>query len=657
MSWMQTIPTIIVGLLVLFLPGALLARTMGARGLTLWSASAPITVSVASVGAILLQMLNVRWSVASMVLVTLVVTAAAAGLRVLWLRRTSGNLPRPEIGRLPGVLRSAAYLLAIGIPAAIISVRFTRIFGGPEHISQTYDNVFHLNALRVIADSGRASSLTLASLDASSNRLSFYPAAWHDVVALVVDASGSSIPVAVNVTNMIIAAVVWPLSAMFLVSTLTGRRPVPMMVTGALAAGFSAFPYLMVDFGVLYPTLLAIALLPFCLGAVVELLGIGRDRRASTILYVGLLGVASVGLTLAHPSTTMTLIAFAIAPLLVWFAKLSVRLRGQEHRIRKTLIAFAAVVAYGAVAGILWTKVRPSEAASFWPPVTTLPRAIGEALTSAPQSRDVPWLIFALTVVGIVVLCAQRKLWILGCFLISLGFYAVVAGYPAGPTRSFWTGVWYNDAYRLAALLPITALVISAIGGSWLIERSLQGAQRQLTPARRPALRAVTFAVSAVLVLAAAVLAQGRSISTEQAKAAQSYSSTEASPLLSSDEETLLRRIGQHVPAGSVVVGNPWTGASLVYAYSGRDAMLPAISSSPSPSERVILSRLKAVAKDPEVCEMISRENSYYVLDFGPKEVHQGKHYPALTSLAGTPGLRLLDSQGEAGLYEVAACR
>ncbi|MET3933364.1 DUF6541 family protein [Arthrobacter sp. OAP107] len=657
MSWMQTIPTIIVGLLVLFIPGALLARTMGARGLTLWSASAPLTVSIASVGAVLLQMLNIRWSVASMVLVTLLLTLAAAALRVLWLRRASGHWPRPEIGRLPGILRSAGYLMAMGIPAAIISVRFSKIFAGPEHISQTYDNVFHLNALRVIADSGRASSLTLASLDANSNRLSFYPAAWHDVVALVLDASQTSIPVAVNVSNMIIAAVVWPLSAMFLISTLTGRRPVPMMVTGALAAGFGSFPYLMVDFGVLYPTLLAISMLPFCLGAVVELLGTGRDRRASTILYAGLLGVASVGLTLAHPSTTMTLIALAVAPLLVWFVTRSFHLRGQEHWIRKSMIGFAAVVAYGAVTWILWVKVRPSEAASFWPPVTTLPRAIGEAITSAPQSRDVPWLIFALTIVGIVILCAQRKLWILGCFVISLGFYAVVAGYPAGPTRSFWTGVWYNDTYRLAALLPITALVISAIGGSWLIERSLQLAQRRLAPSRRPALHVVSFAVSAVLVLTAAALTQGRSINTEQAKAAQSYSSTDASPLLSSDEEALLRRLDQHVPAGSVVVGNPWTGASLVYAYSGRNAMLPAISSSPSPSERVILSRLKAVAKDPEVCEMVARENSYYVLDFGAKEVHQGKHYPALTSLAGTPGLRLLDSQGAAGLYEVAACR
>ena len=85
--------------------------------------------------------------------------------------------------------------------------------------------------------------------------------------------------------------------------------------------------------------------------------------------------------------------------------------------------------------------------------------------------------------------------------------------------------------------------------------------------------------------------------------------------------------------------------------------MLPAISSSPSPAERIILSRLKAVAKDREVCQMIATENSYYVLDFGPKEVHQGRHYAALSSLAGTEGLRLLDSEGDARLYEVSACR
>lgn len=658
MSWMQTIPTIAIGLLLLFVPGALLARTMGARGLTLLSASAPLTVSIASLAAIALQVLHIGWSATSMILSTLLVAGLTAAARILWLRRRSGEWPKLRPIGFPSLIRTAGYAVAVFIPAAAIFYRFSRIIGSPEHISQTYDNVFHLNALRMITDSGRASSLTLASLDPNSNRLSFYPAAWHDVVALVAEASGGPIPVGLNATNMIIAGLVWPLSAMFLVSTLTGRRLVPVLMTGALAAGFSSFPYLMIDFGVLYPNVLSIALLPFCLGALAGFLGLGREATASPALYFWLLAVSSIGLTLAHPSTTMALIAFAVSPLLYWFGKRVRRLHGQPHWLRDSMLAFAGVAAYGVAAAVLWTKVRPSEAASFWAPMTTVPRAVGEAITSAPQgSRDVPWLIFALTVVGVVVLSAQRRLWILGCFVISAGFYAVVSGYPAGPVRSFLTGVWYNDSYRLAALLPVTAIVIAAVGGSWLIERANQRLHRGPLSARVPQ-RALTVAGTIVLIVAAATLAQGRSIDAAQARAARGYASTVTSPLLSSDEETLLKRLDRHVPADSVVIGNPWTGASLVYPYTGRRAMLPAISSSPTPSEKIILSRLNAVSKDPKVCEAIRQENSYFVLDFGPEEVHQGKHaYPGMAKLADAPGLRLVDRQGAASLYEVVACR
>lgn len=656
MSWMQTIPMIVIGLLVLIIPGALLARAMGAHGLTLWSAAIPLTFSLASASAVGLQLLHINWSLPAMIATTLFVTILAASARIMWLRRRSGSWPRFQLALVSSPTRVAAYLLAIGIPGAIIAYRFSKIFGGPEHISQTYDNVFHLNALRLIMDSGRASSLTLGSLDPHSTRLSFYPAAWHDVVALVIDATGASIPVGINVTNMIIAGIVWPMSAMFLVSTLTGRRLLPTLVTGALAAGFSSFPYAMVDFGVLYPNLLSIALFPFCLGAVVECLGLGRAVIGSRSLNIGLLAVASIGLALAHPSTLMALIAFAVSPLVFSSANRIPRPGVHRQLLRESMIPLVGVIAYGVVAMILWTKVRPSEVASFWPPTTTVARAIGEVLTSAPQGRDVPWLIFALTIVGIVILAMQRKLWILGCFIISAGFYVVVSGYPAGPIRSFWTGVWYNDSYRLAALLPVTAIVIAAVGGSWLIERGIQYVHRGPEFSRLPR-RSIAIAGGLILIIAAASLAQGRTVDSAQSKAAQSYRSTVASPLLSSDEEALLKRLNSHVPADSVVIGNPWTGASLVYAFSGRQAMLPAVGTSPSSSEKLILNRLNSAAKDPGVCDVIRKENSFFVLDFGLREVHGGKHpYPGLAKLSEATGFQLVDSQGEARLYEVKAC-
>ncbi|WP_445153917.1 DUF6541 family protein [Arthrobacter sp. Hor0625] len=660
MSWTDIIPTLAVCVVLLLGPGAALARVMGARGLTLWASAAPLTVFLTATGAIILQLLHIGWSVGSSLGVAAIAVALAAAVRLGWSRLRAGEWRTISVDsrslRVPG-LRTAGYFLALGIPAGIVFYRFSKIIGSPDHISQTYDNVFHLNAIRTILDSGRASSLTMAALDPNSSRVSFYPGAWHDVVALVIEASGSAIPVGITATNIVVAGLVWPLSAIFLVSTLTGKRLMPALITGTLAAGFSSFPYLMIDFGVLYPNLLSIAILPLCLGAVVRFLGLGRDTKASRRLNLSLVALSAVGLTLAHPSTTMALIALSAAPMGFWFVERLRSLQGRAHRIRILATSVGCVVAYTLIAIWLWTVVRPSEAASSWPPKTTLPRAIGEALTSSPLSRDIPWLIFAFTIVGVVVLSTQRRLWVVGSFAVSVALYGIVSGYPAGPVRSFWTGIWYNDSYRLAALLPVTTIAIAAVGGSWLIERAVQYVRRNGQP-HQVKLHAVRTASSLLLICLAAALVQGRTISIAQANASHAYSSSLASPLLSNDEEALLKRLDRHVPADAVVIGNPWTGAALVYAFSGRQAMLPAISSSPTSSERSLLSHLGQITEDPNVCEIVRREKTNFVLDFGPREVHNGNHpFPSSEELAQNTGLKLVDEEGDAKLYEIVACQ
>jgi hypothetical protein len=661
MSWTDIIPTLAVGVVLLYVPGAVLAAVMGARGLTLWASAAPLTVFIVATGAIALQVLHIEWSVLSFMCVAALVIALAAAVRILSIRRSAGEWPRmnfrPRLTKARG-LRAAGYLLALSIPASIIFYRFRRILGSPDHISQTYDNVFHLNAIRTILETGRASSLTMASLDPASNRLSFYPGAWHDVVSLVIEASGSTIPVGVNAANIVIAALVWPLSAMFLVSTLTGKRLIPMLVTGALSAGFSSFPYLMIDFGVLYPNLLSIALLPFCMGAVVMFLGLGRGAPTSRWLYFSLAALSSAALTVAHPSTTMALVALTAAPVGAWLIQRLRSLKGQKHRLRDSLVSLAGVAAYALIAISLWTVIRPTEAASSWLPKTTVPRAVGEALMSTPQGRDVPWLIFALTIVGVVILSRQRRLWMIGSFAVSVALYAIVSGYPVGPVRNFWTGIWYNDSYRLAALLPVTTIAIAAVGGAWLVERAVQVLRRGPLPRRFP-VRAMSVAATVLLICVAAALAQGRTIDTAQADAANRYASTVGSPLLSNDEEALLKRLDQHVPADAVVIGNPWTGASLVYAYTGRRAMLPAIGTSPTSSELSLLKQLGTISKKSSACGIVRDQRANFVLDFGPREVFDGAHhtFPSSADLAKNPGLRLVDSQGDAKLYEVVACR
>jgi len=67
--------------------------------------------------------------------------------------------------------------------------------GSPETLSQTYDAVFHYNAIAYIVDSGNASSLTLNSLGTPGTPGSFYPSAWHDFASLLVLTTGASAPV------------------------------------------------------------------------------------------------------------------------------------------------------------------------------------------------------------------------------------------------------------------------------------------------------------------------------------------------------------------------------------------------------------------------------------------------------------------------------
>lgn len=658
MGWAETIPTILAGLAVLFLPGALLARVMGARGLVWLAASAPLSVSIAAAAAVLARFLSITWSPLFFVGMTFLVSVVVGSIRYFWLYRMTGKRPVLDIsGSLPP-MRAAAFGLALAIPAVLIGMRFVQIIGSPEHFSQTYDNVFHTNALKFILDTGQASSLTLGSLTPGSTALSFYPAAWHDVVSLIIMASGSSIPVGINITNIIIGGLVWPLSAMFLVSRITGQRVVPLLMAGALAAGFSSFPYLMIDFGVLFPNLLSIAILPFSLATLIAWLGLGRSSGAGRYLPFWLLAASSIGLALSHPSTLMALIAFAFLPVLAWLIRRLMQLKDSRHSSRDSALAVAAVAAYAVVGLLLWNRARPTELASFWPPQETVPQAIGEFLTSAPQGRPVPWLIFVLTIVGISVLAHNRRdWWVIALFCVFGAFFAVVAGYPKGPLRSFLTGIWYNDSNRLAALLPVMALVIAATGGGWLVERLLQRL-RTSGPVHWMRSRTTAAAVLAVVAVSSAALTQGNSIGHTVEQAAKMYESTPDSPLLSSDEQALLERLPQHVPSGSSVAGNPWTGASLSYAVGDRKAMLPAVGTFPTAEQRLILDKLNKAATDPSVCKAVKSQNAYFVLDFGQLEVNEGAHpFQGLQGMAKAPGFRLADSEGQAKLYEVTACR
>ena len=675
MTWWQALPSLVGTAALLLLPGALILRTAGVRGLPMWAFAGPTTVSVAGVAAVLGGLIGLNWTVWVLLNCSIALALVALLIRfALALSKTPSN-GGPRFVRMPGrifaaalpekvrVLSAAIYTLAAAIPAAIIAVRFARAFGAPDAISQTFDNIYHLNAVRYILDTGDGSSLTLGNLTEASS--GFYPAAWHNIVSVVLQLTGTSVPEAINLTNIAIASLFWPLALIFLVTRIMGNRMLPVLITGAIAAGSSVFPYLMVDYGVLYPNLLSIAILPAALGASIQILGFAHaGTHVSPVLGIGLMIAALPGLALSHPSTVLALIAFTAPVVLarLYTAYRESRVRPRTHDARKYFRIWLILTGAYSVAGLVaWWVFRPAASSSTWPPRQSAGQAIGEVLTSSPMGLTPAWIIFAFTVVGIYILVRERsRIWVLGIFLAGLFLFMMVSSWAPGDFRSFWTGIWYNDSNRLAALLPTVTLPIAVIGAERLIRQATAGLSKLRMSAGNYAagleapLRAAT---AAVLVLLVAFLTQGGSMGLAQDKLDTRYGYGPSSLLISADEYELLERLPSHVPEGEAVLGNPWTGASLVYALADRETITPHIFGERTADAELVIEHWEDAAYQQRVCPAIQRLEVYWALDFGDLEVHRASHpLPGLSHPSISRGVELVDREGDAKLYRMTAC-
>jgi len=684
-SWVSVIPYFFAGFAILYIPGLVVGLALGLRGVPLLGLSAPLSISIIACTAVAGGITGITWGWA-------VVAAAAAGvaavtflIRLLLRRRSAG---RGSVGARAAVAGAAlhtgtgslwqgtaAALASIAVGSLIIAWRFIHMIHRPENISQTFDGIFHLNATEYIQETGTASSLTIGRMVNAGADISFYPAAWHDYISLIAFTGGISVPESINVGNILIAGLVWTSGCVFFVSRILGNRTMPLLITGVLSAAFGAFPYLMIDFGVLYPNLLAIALMPACLGLAVTAAGVSAPRELGRWTALAALALSVPGMLLAHPSTLISFIALtlplAAVALLRWWQVL--RGRGILR-----VVPFVGAGIYGLITVVLWAKVRPDPASATWWPVETAAQAAGEALLSAPLGRPVPLVVACLTISG-VVYCARhfrRLWWLLASFSISCMLFIIVAGFPWGTIRTAFGGVWYNDPYRLAALLPVLGLPLAAVGAwaivdtvyVWLRARRTAGTlEAEVLRGERSKARVrltgtgagrytVPAAAGALLVLLA-LFTQGKSIDVAQASGAGNFALTDGSPLLSTDESELLERVPEKVPEDSLVVGSPWTGASLVYALSGRKTLMPHIFYSLDTAGQTVVDHLDEILADPSVCQAVAELNAYYVLDFGSKEVHGGDHpYAGLDNISEETGFELVDTEGDAKLYRVTGC-
>ncbi len=647
MSWFSAVPIALVAVAWLLLPGLPISYLLGLRGIAAWGLAPVTSIALIASTAVVVQLAGIDWSI-PVVLVAFVVATAIVGLIAFLSRRGTFVAADPDPRRL------TAFAVAGLLPAmAIGAVTIVRTLGAPDAISQVFDTPFHYNALAFIRDTHEASALSLGSLGNPELPGAFYPAAFHDFGSLLMMSTGVDIPLAANVLCAVIALVLWPLSCLLLVRQLFGRNTAALAITGVLSVGFPAFPWDLFGWGVLWPNLFGMSFAPAVLALVFTVTGWAKDdiigrRRGWFLLAVA---VPATGLT--HPNVLFSLVVLSVVPAGAALFLRARRLYRDGRRARSVAepAAFVAVL----LGAWLWTATASAFAVTRnwnWPPFEAPAHAIGEVLLNSTNLHEALWVLSAVVVVGMYTVRRHPALrWILVAHAATAFLYVLTAAVNRPDTRIF-TGYWYNDSHRLAAMLPITGVPLAVAGVVYLAS-----VLRHRLPERLTTRMAGSMAAVAVVLTAGLVAVTGGLYDTDrEVRIMFTYPRTEEPKLVTDEMRAFYARIQDEVPEDAKVIGNPFDGSVMFWALADREVVYPHFLAALSPDQEYLSRHLYKAASDPEVCRAANRLGVEYLLIGKAKAQTPNGIYSGIALAQWKKGFELIDSAGRTKLYRITAC-
>jgi hypothetical protein len=460
-----------------------------------------------------------------------------------------------------------------------------------------------------------------------------------------------------NLAAIVVGIVVWPLSCLVLVRQTVGRSATAMLLTPAVALGFAAFPWSLMTFGVLWPNLLGLALVPVALGVVITLAGFARDSAIGRGRALVIGAVCVVALGFAHPNTVFSLVALSLFPVGWYLASRTGALIGAKRRAAAVATASAGL-AGAAVVGYFWvlSPLFARQRAFDWPAYQSTAQAAGEVLLLATNTKDAAWAISIAVIVGGAFAAARGRntRWLIPAHGVSATLFIVASALETDLAPAL-TGIWYNDSHRLAAMLPVTGVPLAVLGllaaGPWAAD-AVRGGRRHES-IRRPTL------VTAAAALGLLVLSGGMYVRDHSEFMATAYP-VSGERGLSSDRRDFIERVGDAIPPGSIVAQNPWSGNALLYALAGREVLFPHLDGAWTADQRYLAANLRDVATDPRVCSIALRLGVDHAL-LGPIVLDpwddRAHDYPGIAGLDRAPGFEVLATDGAGSeLYRITAC-
>ena len=663
MSWLSAVPDVLVCVGLFFAPGLLVTYLGGLRGVTAWATAPLVTVAVVAAVAVAGGSFGFRFGVWSAAAGIVIMAALSAGLSLL-LRARRLDRPAPDP-------RSYSLAVVIAAIAAVVigGVTFIKGVKHPDSISQAWDSVYHYSAVRYIEQTGNASPLTIQTLGQPGGKGAFYPDAWHAMAALLAELTGASVPVAATVTCLIIAVLIWPLSCLLLARHLFGaagsRAAAAAVITGLVSSLFGAFPWMLTGtYGLLWPNALGLALAPAGVALGMSILRISDSDTFGAGRRWFFAAAGAWAIAIAHPNSALSVALICVFPLLA-VAGTYVARQYRRHRIG-TALGVSAVLAAIAGGGVIAARLPTIHAVASisWSTFETPSHAVVSALSYGTNHQAPELLLATLALVGVVACFVWRqRRWLVFAELAIVALY-VGAAAIGGPTVRLFTGVWYDDSYRIAAILPIVAIPLATMGvlaiAEWLQRFPLRAAA-----AARPALAlAVPLVVAALVAVPTAVQSVPDNVRTVGYK----FKTFGDGALVSSSKIEFLQSVARIVPPSALVADNPFDGTAYLYALTGTRVLNPQLNASSQEGVAYLSQNLVRLGQDPRVCDLVRQYAVGYMV-VAPDNVLLDPSKPWVRAELGwyagvanpgkRPGFRLLVSAdgGQYRLYKITMCQ
>lgn len=690
--WTDVIPGVLAALVLLVIPGLAILLSTRVTAPTALVAAPAVSLAAIAASTLVARVLGASWGLLWLLGTTLAIAAVCA----VWTWATPWGRRMPRWAPLSGAA-AAQYLIGQVIALLFMVPLYLKTLVGPTTIAQRFDNAFHLNAIEAIRRTGEATPFDTGAL----LRGSFYPNGWHTAAALVQDLSGLELPQSVHALALVTMLGIWPLSMWLLIEVLVKPSPAVRLVVGPLLLAFPGFPLVLLDWGMVYPTILGLAAVPALAAALVHLIE-RRTLLSAPVQSCLVVGLTGIGVGIAHPGSALVgliiVLPLSVAALIRHVDR---TLRRRHHPVdeqapdaesapasetastsesaptparrsipRADLVWAGLLTALSVMIAGIWLGMAPSTATAPWDSFETVPQALGEIAMGGAMGRPTLTVVALLCGIGLLgaFLGTGRDRYVLLALAGPGLVYWASASFDDGFWRDTLSGFFYRDSFRTAAALTLVAVPV-AVKGADVIVRGVRtlfsAAARGRLEARTP--HPLVAALASVLVgaLASTALAshvsQDKEVRAQFDHASEAYLTWEISDLVSVDEFRMFNELPGLVPDDAYLIADPWEGGGLAYAFSDLDVSRIYMTVSRTPAEKHLDAHFDDIATDPEVCEALPEGRPLYYLDLddhrlGGDDAEESGYLGYDDITADTPGFDLVHEVGEVRLYEVDAC-